>query len=159
MMKHTSKIFTGFVTGKNIPDAKFTRDYLPVWDKLDKFGHNNITRAAFVVCYIAFYVFFAPSMWWYLLLPIHFLMGPTQGAIVNWFGHKLGYRNYKIEDQSKNTTPWGLLLMGELFQNNHHKAKDNANFARRWFEFDATFLIMRLLHALHIIRLKPLPVK
>ena len=156
MMKHTAKIFSGFVTGKNIPDAEFTREYLPVWDKLDKFGHNNITRALFIVGYICFYIFFAPSAWWFLLLPVHFLMGPIQGAIVNWFGHKLGYRNYNIEDHSKNTTPWGILLMGELFQNNHHKAKDNANFARKWFEFYLTFLIMRLLHSFRIIRLKPI---
>jgi stearoyl-CoA desaturase (delta-9 desaturase) len=79
-------------------------------------------------------------------------MGPIQGAIVNWFGHKMGYRNYKIEDHSKNTTPWGVLLMGELFQNNHHKDKDNANFARKWYEFDLTYVIMRV-HALRIIRL------
>ena len=104
-------------------------------------------------------MFFAPSLWWFLLLPIHFLMGPIQGAIVNWFGHKLGYRNYNIKDHSKNTSPWGVLLMGELFQNNHHKEKDNANFARKWYEFDLTFLIMRLLHVFRIIQLKPVPVQ
>ena len=55
----------------------------------------------------------------------------------------------------------GFLLMGELFQNNHHKEKDNANFARKWYEFDLTFLIMRILHTFRIIQLKPvhLPVK
>lgn len=157
MMLHTAKIFNAFVTGKNIPDAEFTQEYLPIWDKLDKFGDKAITRAFFIAGYIGFYVIFAPSMWWYLLLPIHFLMGPIQGAIVNWFGHKLGYRNYGLEDHSKNTTPWGILLMGELFQNNHHKAKDNANFARKWFEFDLTYLIMRLMNTLGIIKLKPIP--
>lgn len=155
MMLHTSRIFTGFVSGKKIPEPQFTKEYLPMWDKLDRFGHNVFTRAAFIVGYISFYIFFAPGIWWFLLLPVHFLMGPIQGAIVNWFGHKLGYSNYKNGDHSKNTTPWGILLMGELFQNNHHKQKDNANFARKWFEFDLTFLIMRLLHAVHIIRLKP----
>ena len=158
MMLHTSRIFTGFVSGKKIPDPQFTKEYLPVWDRLDKFGHNMFTRGVFIAGYISFYIFFAPSLWWFLLLPVHFFIGPIQGAIVNWFGHKLGYRNYKIKDHSKNTTPWGILLMGELFQNNHHKQKNNANFARRWFEFDLTFLIMKLLHVLRIIRLKPLPV-
>lgn len=158
MMLHTARIFKGFVTGKNIPDQKFTKEYLPVWKKLDQFGHSIFTRAAFIIGYISFYIFFAPSLWWFLLLPIHFLMGPIQGAIVNWFGHKLGYSNYNNGDHSKNTTPWGILLMGELFQNNHHKAKNNANFARKWFEFDTTYLIMRVLHSLRIIRLKSLPV-
>lgn len=158
MTMNTVKIFRGFVTGKNLPEAQFTKEYLPVWDKMDKFGHSSITRSFFIAGYISMYVLFAPNIWWFLLLPVHFLMGPIQGAIVNWFGHKMGYRNYELEDHSKNTSPWGVLLMGELFQNNHHNAKDNANFARRWFEFDATFFVMRCLHHVRIIKLKPLVV-
>ena len=155
MMLHTAKIYHAFLTRQRLPEEKFTREYLPVWEKMDKIGYSWVSRLAFSAAYIGFYVYFAPSFWWFLLLPIHFLMGPIQGAIVNWFGHKLGYRNYNIEDHSKNTTPWGVLLMGELFQNNHHKEKDNANFARKWYEFDLTFLIMRLLHTFRIIQLKP----
>lgn len=158
MMLHTARIFRAFVTGENIPDAQFTRDYLPQWDLLDKIGNSAVSRLGFGAAYFAFYLYFAPNAWWFLLLPIHFLMGPIQGAVVNWFGHKLGYRNYNLDDHSRNTTPFGIILMGELFQNNHHKAKDNANFARKWFEFDLTFLIMRLLHSMHIIKLKPLQV-
>ncbi len=154
MMMHTARIFNAFVTGKNVPEPQFTKDYLPVWDKLDRFGDSKITRGLFIAGYITFYLIFAPSFWWFLLLPIHFFIGPVQGAIVNWFGHKLGYRNYKIEDHSRNTTPWGIILMGELFQNNHHKQGDNANFARKWFEFDLTYLIMLLLNAVGIIKLK-----
>lgn len=157
MTLHTAKIFRGFLTRKNIPDPQFTKEYLPVWDKMDRLGHSGFTRSIFVLFYISIYVLFAPGFWWFALLPVHFLMGPVQGAIVNWFGHKLGYRNYQLDDHSKNTSPWGVLLMGELFQNNHHKAKDNANFARRWFEFDVTYLIMRGFHAMGIIKLKTLP--
>jgi stearoyl-CoA desaturase (delta-9 desaturase) len=98
-------------------------------------------------------------MWWFLLLPIHFIMGPLQGAIVNWCGHKYGYSNYENGDHSKNSTPFGVLLMGELFQNNHHYDKDNANFARKWFEFDSTYVIMRGLNKLGIIKLIPVPVR
>lgn len=111
-----------------------------------------------MLLYVAVYVAFAPSLWWFLLLPIHFVMGPLQGAIVNWFGHKLGYSNYDNGDHSKNTSPWGILLLGELFQNNHHAEKLNANFARKWYEFDPTYLIMKGMHFLKIIRLKPLNV-
>jgi stearoyl-CoA desaturase (delta-9 desaturase) len=48
--------------------------------------------------------------------------------------------------------------MGELFQNNHHYAKDSANFAKKWFEFDLTYFIMRGLNKLGLIRLKPVAV-
>jgi stearoyl-CoA desaturase (delta-9 desaturase) len=156
MMWHTIIIFRGFLTGKNLPDAEFTKEYIPMWDKVDKVGHHIITRLVFGAAYVAFYVIFAPNYWWFLLLPIHFLMGPIQGAIVNWFGHKLGYSNFNNGDHSKNTTPWGFIMMGELFQNNHHHAKYNLNFARKWFEFDFTYLIMKGLHYVRIIRFKPI---
>lgn len=156
MMLHTARIFSAFVTGENMPDPQFTKEYFPVWDKLDKIGNHSLTRFAFGVFYVAFYLIFAPNYWWFLLLPIHFLMGPIQGAIVNWFGHKLGYSNYANGDKSKNTTPWGFIMMGELFQNNHHFAKLDPNFAKRWFEFDFTYQIMKWLHHFKIIKLKTL---
>lgn len=158
MMQSTVKIFRSFVTGKSLPEAQFTEEYLPVWDKLDKFGHHWITRLFFMAGYVLVYVYFAPSYWWFLLLPIHFLMGPIQGAVVNWCGHKYGYSNFDNGDQSKNSSPWGILLMGELFQNNHHYAKDDANFAKRWFEFDLTYFIMRGMNRMRIIQLIPAPI-
>jgi len=156
MMWHTHKIFQGFHSGKNLPAPEFTAEYIPKWDKLDRFGDHLLTRTFFALTYTTIYIFFAPSLWWFLLLPVHFFMGPVQGAIVNWFGHKFGYANYKNGDRSKNTTPWGFILMGELFQNNHHFQKRDPNFARQWYEFDSTYLIMRVLHFNGIITLKPL---
>lgn len=157
MMLHTVVIFRGFVTGKNLPDEQFTREYIPMWDRLDKIAHHTFTRFLFGVAYTSFYVVFAPNYWWFLLLPVHFLMGPLQGAIVNWFGHKVGYANFDNGDHSKNTSPWGIIMMGELFQNNHHYQKYDANFAKKWFEFDTTFLIMKVMHRMKIIRLLPVP--
>lgn len=158
MMYQTAKIFRGYVKGNSLPDPQFTKEYIPVWHKLDVIGNSAVSRLAFGAFYVSMYVIFAPNFWWYLLLPIHFLMGPIQGAIVNWFGHKLGYSNFNNGDHSKNTTPFGVILMGELFQNNHHMNKYDPNFAKRWFEFDVTYLVMRGLNAVRIIRFKPVPV-
>jgi stearoyl-CoA desaturase (delta-9 desaturase) len=157
MMMHTFQIYRQFLLNRDLPDPEFTREYLPVWERLDRIGHHSLTRFVFALGYVAFYVFFAPNAWWFLLLPIHFVMGPLQGAIVNWFGHKLGYSNFNNGDHSKNTSPWGVLLLGELFQNNHHYAKDDANFAKKWYEFDLTYVVMRGMNFLRIIRLKPVP--
>ena len=154
MMKSTITIYRSFLLGQNEPDAAFTNDYLPIWEKLDRFGHHMLTRLSFAALYTYLYWLFAPNYWWFLLLPIHFLMGPLQGAIVNWCGHKYGYRNFDSVDQSKNAGPWGVLLMGELFQNNHHHKKDDANFAKKWFEFDITYQVMRLFNYLGIIQLR-----
>ena len=157
MMKSTHCMFRGLVTRRLAPDPIFTKEYLPEWDRLDKFGNHFLTRIVFALLYISFYVHLAPNYWFFLLLPIHFFMGAVQGAIVNWCGHKYGYSNFDNGDQSKNSSPWGILLMGELFQNNHHFASQDANFAKKWFEFDLTFLIMRLMHKMKIIQIIPVP--
>jgi stearoyl-CoA desaturase (Delta-9 desaturase) len=159
MMFHTALIFRSFVKRKNIPEAQFTNAYLPQWDNLDKIGHHIITRLSFIALYTTFYILFAPNYWFFLLLPVHILMGPVQGAIVNWCGHKYGYANYNNGDHSKNSSPWGVILMGELFQNNHHHQKDNANFARKWFEFDLTYQLMLILNRMKIIQLIPVAAK
>ena len=154
MMWHTRTIYNDFVTKKELPDPQFTKEYLPSWERMDRIGDNMFVRVAFAAAYTLFYIYFAPNMWWFLLLPVHFLMGPLQGAIVNWCGHKYGYSNFKNGDHSKNTEPFGLFLLGELFQNNHHKNKNRVNFAKKWFEIDPAYQIMRLLNAVRIIRFK-----
>lgn len=158
MMKNTHIMFRNLVQRNGVPDKQFTTAYLPEWDRLDKFGNHIATRIVFALLYISFYLYFAPAWWCYLLLPIHFFMGAVQGAIVNWCGHKYGYSNYDNGDESRNSSPWGILLMGELFQNNHHYASTDANFAKRWFEFDLTFIIMKGMHKLRIIQLIPVAV-
>ncbi|MCI0532922.1 acyl-CoA desaturase, partial [bacterium] len=83
----------------------------------------------------------------------HFIMGPIHGAIVNWFGHKVGYVNFDdTGDLSKNTLPLDFVTMGELFQNNHHKFPHSMNFAKKVFEFDPTFPIIKVLGWLGVIK-------
>jgi len=159
MMWTTRVIYRHVLTGTSLPDSQFTTEYLPRWKHLDNIGNSLFTRGVFVVAYVLFYIYFAPSGWYFLLLPIHILMGPIQGAIVNWCGHKYGYSNFDNGDHSKNSEPFGIFLFGELFQNNHHKFPNSANFAKKWFEFDPTYQVMKLMNALRIIRLKQANVK
>ena len=51
----------------------------------------------------------------------------------------------------RNTLVVDFVTMGELFQNNHHKYGQRANFANRWFEVDPTFAIMKVLAWMRII--------
>lgn len=130
MMLHTRQIYNDLLNKRVTVEEKFDRNF-PEYPVIDKIADSWYTRLFFAGCYIAFYVAFATSWWMFLLLPIHFFIGLIQGAIVNWAGHKYGYRNFDCRDQSKNTLLWDFLLMGELFQNNHHKAGAKPNFAAK----------------------------
>jgi stearoyl-CoA desaturase (delta-9 desaturase) len=153
MMVQTKNIYLDYVRFKIEPEPAF-RDNYPTWPLIDRIGDLWITRSLFIVFYIAFYIQFAEYWWMFLLLPIHFLMGPIHGAVVNWCGHKYGYSNYDNDDHSKNSLPLDFLMLGELFQNNHHKKPNNVNFALKWYEFDPSYPIIKLMHHLRIIRLR-----
>jgi stearoyl-CoA desaturase (delta-9 desaturase) len=153
MTMQTKDMYMQYVDRKVEPEEAFRGNY-PEWPLIDRIGDNWFTRIAFASVYIAFYISFAPSAWWFLLLPFEFFIGPVQGAVVNWCGHKYGYSNFENGDKSKNTTPVDFLMLGELFQNNHHKSPNSPNFAKRWFEFDPVYPVMLMLNSLHIIKLR-----
>ena len=153
LMMKTKDIYLQYAKYKQEPEPEF-RDRYPVWPLMDKISDSWIVRVLFAAGYIAFYAHFAAHWWMYLLLPVHFFMGPVHGAIVNWCGHKYGYANYDNHDHSKNSLPIDMLLMGELMQNNHHKSPNSPNFAMKWFEFDPTYPVMRALHFARIIKLR-----
>ncbi len=153
MMWNTRGMYNGFAQGTLQADKEFKGNY-PEWKFIDKVASSFITRILFGLGYIAFYVFFATSWWMFLLLPIHFIMGPLHGAIVNWCGHKYGYANFDNDDKSKNSTPFDFFMLGELFQNNHHKFPNSPNFAKKWFEFDPVYPILKVLHWVRIIKLR-----
>jgi stearoyl-CoA desaturase (delta-9 desaturase) len=131
-------------------DPRFEGGY-PEWKLFDQTLANWPVSIAWGALYTLFYLVFAPHWWLVALAPVHWFLGPVHGAIVNWFGHKVGYRNYDSDDHSKNTLVLDVLTMGELFQNNHHKWGQSPNFAVRWFELDPAYQAIRVFGWLGII--------
>jgi stearoyl-CoA desaturase (delta-9 desaturase) len=150
MMLATKKQYDDFAYRRVEPEARFD-GRLPDWPAVDKLSQSWVGRLGWGGAYVAFYAAFVTSPWLWLLLPAHFVMGPIHGAIVNWCGHKYGYKSFDNGDASRNTLPFDFLTAGELFQNNHHKYAMSPNFAARWFELDPTYQVMRALNAVGII--------
>lgn len=153
MMIATKNMYMDYLHFKIQPEPAFQGNY-PEWPLIDRIGNSWLWRIGCGLFYIGFYIAFANHWWLFILLPIHFLMGPLHGAIVNWCGHKYGYSNHDNDDHSKNSLPWDFLLMGELFQNNHHKKPNSPNFATKWWEFDPTYPVMKVLHWMKIIKIR-----
>jgi stearoyl-CoA desaturase (delta-9 desaturase) len=152
MMLATKKAYDDFAYRRVEPEARFDGGY-PEWPLIDKLAQNWMMRIAWGTAYVLFYLKFATSPWMFALLPVHFVMGPIHGAIVNWCGHRYGYKNFDNGDQSRNTLVFDVLTAGELFQNNHHKFGMSPDFAARWFEVDPGYQVIRVLAALRIVTL------
>jgi stearoyl-CoA desaturase (Delta-9 desaturase) len=166
--KYFPNIFSMFWTTKNVYNSiyykktdieeRFTKN-VPDWPALDRLGDSAYSRIGWSVGYIVFYYFFATYWWMYLLIPVHIMMGPVHGAIINWFAHKYGYINFKLNNTSKNLLPVDILMLGESYHNNHHKYASSINFGVRWFEIDPVYYIIRLFDFAGIVKIKDRSVK
>jgi stearoyl-CoA desaturase (delta-9 desaturase) len=158
MMLVTFHRFNAIGHHREAVEARF-EEGIPSWPLLEKIGDHPLSLAGWGALYFSVYYFYATAWWMWLLLPLHYLMGPIHGAMVNWCGHRYGYRNFDTKDQSRNTLPFDFLTLGELFQNNHHRQCTNPNFAVRWFEFDPGYAMIRVLAAVGALQLaRPLEV-
>ena len=86
-------------------------------------------------------------------------------TVINWHGtwavnsvtHLWGYRNYETSDDSRNHWFIGIMAFGEGWHNNHHADQRAAVHGHRWWEFDSTYLVIRLLEALGLAKSVVLP--
>lgn len=155
LMWHARQVSSQIYKGKFEVEQRFIKN-LPDWPLLDKIGNSVWSRLGWIAVYTMIYIQFAPSAWWFLLLPIHILTVPLHGTIINWFAHKYGSRNFEVKNTSTNLFKVDLLMMGEAYHNNHHKNPSAVNFGYRWYEIDPTYGMIRLLNRLKIIRIHKL---
>jgi stearoyl-CoA desaturase (delta-9 desaturase) len=64
---------------------------------------------------------------------------------VNSICHLWGTRPFISHDESRNNLIVGILGLGEGWHNNHHAFPTSARHGLRWWEFDASYLLIRLL--------------
>ena len=65
-------------------------------------------------------------------------------GVINGVAHWIGYRNGTTKDHSRNISPIGIIVGGEELHNNHHLDPASPKFSRKWFEFDAGWMWIRL---------------
>ena len=62
---------------------------------------------------------------------------------INSVCHIWGSRPFKSHDHSRNNPIFGVLAFGEGWHNNHHAFPTSARHGLRWWQFDASYLVIR----------------
>jgi stearoyl-CoA desaturase (delta-9 desaturase) len=70
---------------------------------------------------------------------------------INSLSHVWGKRRYATTDTSRNNWVLALLTMGEGWHNNHHHFMGSARQGFFWWEFDASYYILRAMSSLGLV--------
>jgi len=70
---------------------------------------------------------------------------------VNSLGHRFGYRNFDTKDLSTNNWFVAIITFGEGWHNNHHRYPQSTRHGIKWYEFDLTWLYIRMLFKLGLV--------
>ena len=109
--------------------------------------------------FIPFHIVFATALFalggspwlvWGFFLRMVFVLHSTW--LVNSASHMWGYRNHETDDDSRNNPLVAALTYGEGWHNNHHDSPTDACHGRqKWWEFDLTYEVIRLLERLGLV--------
>ncbi len=77
---------------------------------------------------------------------------------INSLAHRFGSRRFNTPDRSRNNFWLALLTLGEGWHNNHHHYPGSARQGFYWWEIDISWLLLRLMERLALVRdLKSVP--
>ena len=153
MMENTRKMYTACYWENIEIEPRFKKD-VPDWPWFDNWADSRWVKVLWILAYIAFYVIFATAWWQFLLLPITILMNPAHAVVVNWFGHKIGYRNYELKNTSTNLYPMDFIFLGESYHNDHHRNPASIKMGVKWYEIDITYYIILAFSKVGIVTLQ-----
>jgi len=91
-----------------------------------------------------------PMMLWGICLRV--VVGLHATWLVNSATHMWGRRRFATRDDSRNNWWVALITFGEGWHNNHHAHPTSARHGLAWYEFDSSWLTLKLLRALGIAR-------
>jgi stearoyl-CoA desaturase (delta-9 desaturase) len=70
---------------------------------------------------------------------------------INSLSHVFGSRPYNTKDDSRNSALLALITMGEGWHNNHHFYPFSARQGFTWWQFDPSFMILKLMELLGLV--------
>ena len=112
-------------------------------DRVHRFIEATSDWHTIILAGLLFAVGGVPWLVWGMFLRLVFVYHITW--LVNSAGHLWGYQSYNTNEGSRNNWWVGLLSYGEGWHNNHHAYLHSAAHGLRWWELDATYLVIRTL--------------
>jgi stearoyl-CoA desaturase (delta-9 desaturase) len=70
---------------------------------------------------------------------------------VNSVCHIWGSQTYKSHDESRNNPIFGVLAFGEGWHNNHHAFPASARHGLAWWQFDSSYLVIKLMEKVGLV--------
>ncbi len=124
-------------------------------DWIERKLYTPHSRLGILLMLVIDLLFFGP--WGILVWGIQMIWIPFWAAgVINGLGHWWGYRNGETKDNSRNISPWGIIIGGECLHNNHHLDPANPKPSRRWFEFDIGWMWFKLLELFRLAKIRSL---
>ena len=118
-------------------------------------AHSVAGIALMMVIDFALFGFIGITIWAVQMMWIPFFAA----GIINGVGHYWGYRNFQVEDASRNIVPWGIIIGGEELHNNHHAYATSARLSSKWWEFDIGWMYIRIMEACGFAQVKKIAPK
>lgn len=88
------------------------------------------------------------------ILTLKFILNNFLQFLNPYLMHKIGYKSkdgrLTPSDKSKNIFPIGIILGGEELHSNHHNFMSDANFSKKWYEFDVGWFYIKILRSLKL---------
>src|SRR5205085_8225831 len=91
-----------------------------------------------------------PMVLWGIFLRV--VVGLHGTWLVNSATHMWGTRRFETRDDSRNSWWVALITFGEGWHNNHHAHPTSARHGLAWYEFDPSWLLIKVLKACGVAR-------
>ena len=137
---HVSILRIQFASMLDHPKIKYVPDLLR--SKFHTWMHKNYWAVNFIYLVAVYSLFGVDGVVFGYFVPT--LMVWHAGSAINTVNHLSGYRNYDTKEKSTNNFFTGILVSGEGWHNNHHAHPADAQFGKKWWEFDLGWQLIKL---------------
>jgi len=138
------------ITYEDLKEYEFPEEFHR--DHFIKFLHKSwllfsVVPAILIWIFVGFQEFI-------ILFPLRIVINLLMHWFIGYISHTHGYRKYVIPEANESGyNHWflGIISFGEGFHNNHHAFPSSSRLGIRWFEFDLSWQIIKLLKFFKIV--------